>query len=68
MRKKQNEPIKYLSMLYRRRYYFIIVSLVVMTGMTYYAYSIPKVYRADSTVFIEKSIIENLQPSGPMNC
>ncbi len=60
MYKKQNELFKYINIIFRRRYVFISVSLIVMTLMTIYAYRMPKMYRADSTVLIEKSIIDNL--------
>lgn len=60
MQSTQGEIFKYLRSVYKRRYLFIIISLVVMTLVTAYSYTIPKKYRADSTVFVEKSIIDNL--------
>lgn len=50
----------YLKALYRHRYAFIIVALLTMTLVTAYSYTIPKKYKADSTVFIETNVINSL--------
>lgn len=51
---------KYLIMIYRRRYLFMMVSAVVMTAITLWSYSLQEKYQADSTVFIEKNVINEL--------
>jgi uncharacterized protein involved in exopolysaccharide biosynthesis len=60
MEKQSNEFTKYLKILYRRRFLFIAVSLVVMTVAIAICYRLPKQYQAASTIFIEKSIIDEL--------
>jgi polysaccharide chain length determinant protein (PEP-CTERM system associated) len=60
MDKNANEFSKYLKIFYRRRFLFIAVSLLVMTVAIAWCYSLPKQYQAASTVFIEKSIIDEL--------
>jgi len=60
MSQKQNEIIRYLNLIYRYRYLFVATSLLVTTAITLYSYSLPKKYQADSTVFIEESIINKL--------
>ena len=55
-----SEILKYLKALYKRRYLFLAVSLLVMTGVTAYTYTMPEKYKADSTVFIETSVINEL--------
>ena len=60
MIRNQSEIIKYLNIIMRRKYVFIIVSLSIMTVLTVGVFLMPKKYRADTTVFIEKSIIDDL--------
>jgi polysaccharide chain length determinant protein (PEP-CTERM system associated) len=60
MHQKQNEVTKYLKIIFRHRYLFVSVSLLVMTAITAYSYLMPEQYQSDSTVFIEKNIINNL--------
>jgi polysaccharide biosynthesis transport protein len=60
MQKNANEISKYLKIFYRRRFLFLAVSLLVMTVAIAWIYSMPKQYQAASTVFIEKSIIDEL--------
>lgn len=55
-----SELFKYLKILKKRSYLFFAVALVVTTGMIYYSYTLPNKYRADSTVFIETNVINNL--------
>lgn len=50
----------YLRALYRYRYLAGGVALVVMTIIGGYSFTIPKKYSADSTVFIERNVIDNL--------
>ncbi len=54
------EIIRYLRALYRHRYLFIIVSLLVMTLIGAYAFTLPRKYSADTTVFIERNVIDSL--------
>ncbi len=54
------ELIRYLNLIYKRRYLFISVSLLVMTIMLAWSYTRPKQYEAASTVFIESNVINNL--------
>ena len=60
MIRNQSEIIKYLNIIMRRKYVLIIVSLSIMTVLTVGVFLMPKKYRADTTVFIEKSIIDDL--------
>jgi polysaccharide chain length determinant protein (PEP-CTERM system associated) len=54
------EIFKYLKILYKRRFVFIFVALFVMSAITAGSYFLPKKYEADSTVFIEKNVINDL--------
>ena len=54
------EIIKYLRALHRYRVIFVAVFLVIMTGIGIVAFILPKKYSADTTVFIEKNVIEDL--------
>ncbi len=54
------EIIRYLRALHRHRYLFVTVSLLVMTLIGAYAFTLPKKYSADTTVFIEKNVIDSL--------
>lgn len=51
---------QYLYAAYRYKYLFIFVSLLVMTAIGIYSFSIPKKYQADTTVFIERNVIDEL--------
>ncbi len=52
--------LDYLKIIYYHRYIFLAVSILVTTIVIAYAYHLPKKYRADSVVFIEKNVISNL--------
>ena len=54
------EIFRYLRALHRYRYLFIIISLVVMTLIGAYSFTLPKKYSADTTVFIERNVIDSL--------
>ena len=54
------EIIRYLRALHRYRYLFITISLLAMTLIGAYAFTLPKKYSADTTVFIEKNVIDQL--------
>jgi protein tyrosine kinase modulator len=51
---------KYLQLLIRRKELFIVLSLVIMTGMIVISFALPRKYEASSTVFIEKNVIGEL--------
>ncbi|MDD2540315.1 MAG: GNVR domain-containing protein [Desulfuromonadaceae bacterium] len=51
---------KYLQLISKRKYLFVILALVIMTGVVITSYLLPKRYEAKSTVFIEKSVISDL--------
>ena len=52
--------LNYLKVIYLRRYVFLADAMLVTVLIAGYAYTIPKKYKADSTVFIEKNVIANL--------
>ena len=54
------EVLRYLSALYRYRVIFVAVFLIFMTGVGIYSFTMPKVYSADTTVFIESNVIDSL--------
>ncbi len=60
MQQNFGEIYRYLRAIYRYRILFIIVSLLVMTLIGAYSFTLPKKYSADSTVFIEKNVIDSL--------
>jgi uncharacterized protein involved in exopolysaccharide biosynthesis len=60
MERQSNEFSKYLKIFYRRRFLFIAASLLVMTVAIVWSYLLPRQYKAASTVFIEKSILDEL--------
>lgn len=51
---------KYLDLVSKRRYLFVVVALVIMTGITAVSYLLPEKYAAQCSVFIEKSVISDL--------
>ena len=54
------ELMKHLQVIYKRRYLFVGVALLVMSGFILNSYRLPKHYQADSTVFIETNVINDL--------
>ena len=54
------EIFRYLRALYRYRVLFVTAFLLVMTGIGVYSLALPKVYSADTTVFIERNVIDSL--------
>jgi len=60
MQASSNEFTRYLRVLFKKRYLFIVTSLVVMSLAIGYSYTLPKKYQADSTVFIESNVINSL--------
>jgi polysaccharide chain length determinant protein (PEP-CTERM system associated) len=55
-----SQVVRYFSALHRYRYLFVIVSLTVMTAVGIYSFNLPKKYQADTTVFIESNVIDEL--------
>lgn len=51
---------KYLQLIIKRRYLFVVTAIAVMACVTITSYLLPERYRASSTVFIEKSVISEL--------
>lgn len=51
---------KYLQLINKKKYLFVILALVIMTGVVIASYLLPERYEARSTVFIEKSVISEL--------
>ena len=51
---------QYLNAAYRYKYLFIFVSLAVMTAIGTFSFYMPKKYQADTTVFIESNVIDEL--------
>lgn len=60
MDSSSNEILRNLRILYKKRYLCIVTSLVIMSLIIGYSYSLPKKYKADSTVFIESNVINSL--------
>jgi protein tyrosine kinase modulator len=54
------ELTRYLVCCYKRRYLFLAVFCLVTTCGLFISYRLPKMYEADSTVFIEESVIKDL--------
>ena len=55
-----DQVIRYILLLKKRKGLFFLVSFFLMTVMIIGVYFIPKKYKADSTVFIESSVINDL--------
>lgn len=51
---------KYLQLINKKKYLFVILALVIMTGVVVTSYLLPERYEARCTVFIEKSVISEL--------
>jgi len=60
MDQQVSELLNYLKLVKKRGYLFVAVALAVMTAAIAYCYSLPKAYQADSTVFVESNVINNL--------
>ncbi len=55
-----NELFRYINLIYSRRYLFFGTAILVTILVAAFVYSLPKKYEADSTVFIEESVINDL--------
>ncbi|NOQ42791.1 MAG: chain length-determining protein, partial [Desulfuromusa sp.] len=60
MKDTLKQIFQYLYAAYRYKYLFVIVSLTVMTAIGAYSFYLPKKYKADTTVFIESNVIDEL--------
>ena len=60
MKDTLKQILSYLYALYRYKYLFVAVSLLVMTAIGVYSLTLPKIYQADTTVFIESNVIDEL--------
>ncbi len=60
METNNNELLKMLRLVQYRKGLFVAVALLITSVVIGYSFSIPKKFRADSTVFIEKNVITNL--------
>lgn len=60
MSQQGTEIQKYLRALKKGRYFFIFLSLLIMSIIIWGSYLLPKKYEATSTIFIESNIIKNL--------
>lgn len=54
------EIFRYIRALYRYRLVATVVALVVMTLIGAYSFTLPRQYSADTTVFIERNVIDSL--------
>jgi succinoglycan biosynthesis transport protein ExoP len=60
MQLHHKEIQKYLKMLVRRKFLFIVLSLCIMSVIVWGSFFLPKEYEAASMIFIEKNVIDNL--------
>lgn len=60
MEQNFSEIIRYLKIVYKRRHLAIGVALLVASAVIAGSYFLPRQYKADSTVFIEKNVISSL--------
>ena len=60
MKDTLKQIFQYLYAAYRYKYLFVLVSLTVMTAIGAYSFYLPKKYQADTTVFIESNVIDEL--------
>lgn len=51
---------RYLRLVSKKKYLFVILALLIMTGTVVTSYLLPERYEAKCTVFIEKSVISDL--------
>lgn len=62
MQPAQQQPDyrQYLSLIIRKKEWFVVISLLIMTAAIFVSYLLPRKYEATSTVFIEKNVISEL--------
>lgn len=51
---------RYVRLVSKKKYLFVILALLIMTGVVVISYLLPERYEAKCTVFIEKSVISDL--------
>jgi polysaccharide chain length determinant protein (PEP-CTERM system associated) len=59
MNLQHSEIQKYLRALNKGKYFFIVLSLLIMSVIVWGSYFLPKKYEAKSTIFIESNIIKS---------
>ncbi|WP_224981898.1 XrtA system polysaccharide chain length determinant [Geomonas agri] len=57
---QESEYKKYLQLIARRKEFFVVGALVIMTVVFLVSYLLPRKYESSSTVFIEKNVISDL--------
>lgn len=60
MELQRSELKKYLKIITKRKYLFILLSLIIMSVIAWGSYFLPKQYEASSLVFIEQSLVNQL--------
>jgi succinoglycan biosynthesis transport protein ExoP len=60
MNLQYSELQKYLKALNKGRYFFIVLSLSIMSVIIWGSYFLPKRYEAKSTIFVESNVINSL--------
>jgi polysaccharide chain length determinant protein (PEP-CTERM system associated) len=60
MENYRSEILRYLKLIYAKRYLFIAVSLCIMSVIVWGSYFMPKKYKAESRIIIESNVIEKL--------
>ncbi len=60
MESNLKELFKILRLIHRRKGLFVVVAILITSMVIGYSFTIPKKYRVDSTVFIEKNVINSL--------
>jgi uncharacterized protein involved in exopolysaccharide biosynthesis len=57
---QQDQIEKYWQIILRRKYLFIAVSLITLSFIVWGSFFMPKIYRAESTFYIKKSLINEM--------
>lgn len=60
MNRSEFDYKKYLQLVIKHRYLYVGVALLIMTGVVAVSHMIPETYEAKCTVFIEKSMVNEL--------
>lgn len=51
---------KYVKLIYKKRHFFIVISLIVMSPIVWGSFFLPDTYEASSLVFMEENVIKEL--------
>ncbi|MEF9426533.1 MAG: Wzz/FepE/Etk N-terminal domain-containing protein [Candidatus Mariimomonas ferrooxydans] len=51
---------RYLQLVHKKRLLFAITAFLIISAVIVWSYSLPKVYKANATVFVERNIMKNL--------